>query len=153
MTLPRKTPLDRSRPMKRRVPGERVFKPCSASVGSGIPASTSKRSRGLNPVSKARRARSGKPGKLGIVRLYGKDLAKLREDCYWRAAGRCELMLSGCLDNAGWTVGQMAHIKAKRNNGDTLDNVRWSCAPCHAKSHNCNGKPVPPKGSGEGERI
>ena len=41
-------------------------------------------------VSKARRARSGVPGKLGIIRLYGPALEELREECWERDQGLCQ---------------------------------------------------------------
>jgi hypothetical protein len=35
---------------------------------------------------------------------------------------------------------EMAHVRGKRNHGDSLDNVRSLCGPwangCHAKEHN-----------------
>lgn len=102
----------------------------------------------LKPISDKRRKRNGKPGKCGIVRLYGKDLKALREMCFHRDHERCvqcarKLVLKrGC-----WNSMHMAHLRTKRNNGDTLENVRSLCPDCHSKSHNCGGKPLPPKGA------
>ena len=87
-----------------------------------------------NRVSKKRRERSGKPGKLGIVRLYGDDLAQLRRECYERDEGKCQW--DGCgksvpFEGDLYTRGHMAHVKNKRMYGDTLDNVRWLCYEHH----------------------
>jgi hypothetical protein len=43
----------------------------------------------IRKVSKRRKARSGKPGKLGIVRLYGAAKTALRRHCYERDHERC----------------------------------------------------------------
>jgi 5-methylcytosine-specific restriction endonuclease McrA len=100
----------------------------------------------LAPVGKKRRKRNGKPGKCGIVRLYGKNLEALRETCFERDRRRCvdcgrRLVLErGFVDSM-----QMAHVRTKRNNGDTLDNVRSKCGDCHHREH--NPKAVPPKGN------
>ena len=105
----------------------------------------------INPVSVRRRARSGKPGKLGIVRLYGDDLTALRRQCFERDEYRC--VDCGCLvawdeeeaTERGIPVGDMAHIKGKRNHGDTLGNVRTKCRRCHDREH--RPKTVPSKSS------
>lgn len=111
-----------------------------------------KRSR-PNPISKKRRARSGKPGKLGIVRLYGDDLQALRRECYVRDNGRCQWEEDGVKCNKhlpfeGMTDrrAHMAHIRNKRNHGDTLENVRILCPYHHLVSEH-NPKSVPPKGA------
>ena len=98
----------------------------------------------LRPVSPKRKSRVGK---LGIVRLVGKDLAELRLQCFERDGWRCQkcgvivrdVPLSLDLHRA-----EMAHIHAKRNGGDTLDNVQTLCASCHKREH-AGGKPCPPK--------
>jgi len=87
-----------------------------------------------NRVSKKRRERSGKPGKMGIVRIYGEDLAQLRRECYERDEGKCQR--DGCekvlpFDGDLYTRGHMAHIRNKRMYGDTLGNVRWLCYEHH----------------------
>jgi 5-methylcytosine-specific restriction endonuclease McrA len=115
-----------------------------------------KRSR-INPVSKSRRARSGIAGKLGIVRLYGKDLESLRRDCYMRDGGRCQFVVrdrtgekcnkSLSLDGDLYTRAHMAHIKAKRNGGDSIDNVRLMCYFHHIVVEHGGGKVVPSKSS------
>lgn len=99
-----------------------------------------KRSR-LSPVSKKRR--KSRVGKLGIVRLAGKDMESLRQAAYDRSMGLCEMKLKGCEKYAGWISGNLAHVRTKRNNGDTIDNVLWACAHCHIQSH--NPKACPPK--------
>lgn len=103
----------------------------------------------IAPVSKRKRARSGKPGKLGIVRLYGKDMSNLREQCWDRDEGRCTDCSRPLYREERWdgdpAAFHLAHIRTKRNNGDTLDNVRALCGECHGKSHNAGGKPVPAK--------
>lgn len=100
----------------------------------------------IRKVSKRRKTRSGKPGKLGIVRLYGKDLEALREACYMRDSGLCEVCRrwspfhGDVMERA-----HMAHRQGKRNNGDTLENTRILCPTHHAHEHNSNGKPAPAK--------
>jgi len=84
-------------------------------------------------------------------RLKGDALEQLRWECWWRDAGKCK--------NCGRTTFphlphqhdasyHMAHIKAKRMGGDTLENVRTLCGQCHRKEHNYGKsmtKPVPKK--------
>jgi 5-methylcytosine-specific restriction endonuclease McrA len=101
-------------------------------------------SKPIRKISKHRKKRSGKPGKLGIVRLYGKDLEALREACYMRDSGLCEVCgrwspLHGDL----MIRAHMAHRRGKRNNGDTLGNVRILCPVHHGEEH--NPKSVPKK--------
>lgn len=113
----------------------------------------------ISPVSRKRLKRSGRPGKAGIVRLYGKDLRALRRQCFERDRFRC--VICGCLvawdrkeaEDLGLPVGEMAHKKTKRNNGDTLDNVETMCRADHSKSHNCGGKPLPKKARGDGKYL
>lgn len=111
----------------------------------------------MRQVSKRRKTRVGK---LGIVRLVGEDLEALRRACFERDGYRCQNVIIERLPFLGgtvisniftcnklgtWNTLEMAHLRTKRNNGDTLDNVITMCRECHAKSHNCNGKPCPPK--------
>lgn len=99
----------------------------------------------IRPVSKKRRKRSGRPGKCGIVRLYGRDLEVLRETCFERDHRKCVdcgrplVLARGFIDSM-----EMAHVRTKRNHGDTLDNVRSKCRDCHHREH--NPKAVPAKG-------
>ena len=109
-----------------------------------------KRSR-INPVSNTRRSRSGKPGHCGIVRLYGADLTALRLECYWRDGGCCQWEENGMkcskllpVDGDIFTRAHMAHIKNKRNYGDTLENVRILCYQHHMIAEH-NPKSVPAK--------
>jgi hypothetical protein len=56
--------------------------------------------------------------------------------------------LRRCRKSVTWESGHMAHIKAKRRNGDSLDNVRTLCAECHGLEHAYGPsgiKPCPPK--------
>lgn len=98
----------------------------------------------LAPVSKRRRERSGVPGKLGIVRLFGSDMTELRLQCFERDGYRCVDCGSAVIFERGYQQsGEMAHVRTKRNNGDTLENVRTKCGKCHFREH--NPKAVPPK--------
>lgn len=74
------------------------------------------------------------------IRLKGKKLRKLRQDCYDRAMGLCEAENDKghrCRKAAPWSGGvfvrgHMAHIKSRGAGGsDTLDNVLWKCPECH----------------------
>ena len=112
-----------------------------------------KRSR-INPISKKRRNRSGIPGKLQIVRLYGEALTELRWEAFRRSEGRCEMQRFGQRCNYPITFenSEMAHVQNRRMYGDVIDNVLMSCKHrrdgdpgCHVLSHNSEGKPCPPK--------
>lgn len=95
----------------------------------------------LRSVSPRRRARSGVPGKLGIVRLYGPDLTALRRMCFERDGYTCV----DCHQLVAWDihdaralqlpVGEMSHVRNKRMYGDTLENVVTRCRSCHRESH------------------
>lgn len=74
-------------------------------------------------------------------RLKGKALRNLREACFERDGYKCR----ECHRSVLWFSGHMAHIKAKRRHGDSLENVRTLCGECHAKEHNAGGKPCPRK--------
>jgi 5-methylcytosine-specific restriction endonuclease McrA len=83
-------------------------------------------------------------GKLGIVRLTEEDLEQLRRQCYERDQGKCVV----CGVKLRWEPGywdsmHMAHVRTKRNNGDTLDNVQAKCPGHHWQEH--NPKAVPRK--------
>jgi 5-methylcytosine-specific restriction endonuclease McrA len=107
-----------------------------------------KRKTRLRTVSLNRRKRSGKPGRTGIIRLYGKALTKLRLDCFDRDCFTCV----DCARTVAWDekdalefdlpIGEMSHVKNKRMYGDTLENVVTRCRECHQKSHNCGGHPL-----------
>jgi hypothetical protein len=84
------------------------------------------------------------------VRLYGPERTKLRESVYLRAAGFCERKLPGCGGYTPWKSGHLSHVRSVGSGGaDTEENTLWSCASCHSKSHNCEGKPCPPKPKAE----
>jgi 5-methylcytosine-specific restriction endonuclease McrA len=104
-------------------------------------------------------------------RLKGAALEKLRRECFERDGYRCQAWEMGvvgwfrvefpshresipifglrrCRKSVTWESGHMAHIKAKRRNGDSLDNVRTLCAECHGLEHAYGPsgiKPCPPK--------
>ena len=70
-------------------------------------------------------------GKLGIIRRTGKDLEELRAECFERDRGVCQDCRVATLFGAPHEHPHsfhMAHYRGKRNNGDTLDNVRCLCA-------------------------
>lgn len=85
-------------------------------------------------------------GKLQIVRLKGKDYDALRLACWERDLGKCRscgLSTVFGLPHEWGISYHMAHIRTKRNNGDTLENVRTLCGDCHRAEH--NPKVVPRK--------
>ncbi len=68
-----------------------------------------------------------------------------RVACFERAQGLCHW----CGRYVALEYGQLCHLKAKRRFGWMESEEQkhlWGCAKCHARSHNCNGKPVPSKG-------
>jgi 5-methylcytosine-specific restriction endonuclease McrA len=102
--------------------------------------------------ARRRRERSGVPGRLGIVRLYGKALEALRLACVTRDEWRCVKCGEPVTDRVPeWAPHRyhMAHIVSRGAGGsDVLENVRTLCGCCHAgerSEHNCNGKPLPRK--------
>jgi 5-methylcytosine-specific restriction endonuclease McrA len=93
--------------------------------------------------ARRRRARSGVPGRLGIVRLYGKALESLRDDCWERDNGMCQscgVRLEKEPRFDGDSVAyDMAHIQSQGAGGsDVLENVRCLCHSCHMKEHSGN---------------
>lgn len=93
----------------------------------------------IRPVSLKRKSRVGK---LGIERLVGKDMTKLRVECFRDcddACVDCGRLLAFDEEESiatGLPIGQMAHKRTKRNNGDSRDNVQLKCPDCHHKEHN-----------------
>jgi 5-methylcytosine-specific restriction endonuclease McrA len=83
-------------------------------------------------------------GKEGIVRRTGKDMDKLRMDCWNRDDGRCQECSKRLFWETSWEGHpdryHMAHIRNKRMYGDTLQNVRALCGDCHRAEH---GNPLP----------
>ncbi|WP_297846267.1 hypothetical protein [Pseudomonas sp.] len=87
-------------------------------------------------------------GKLGIVRLTGEDLTRLREQCFARDGNRCVDCLNWVADHfPDWhdRKAHMAHVQNKRMYGDTLENVRTKCRRCHMDIEHSGGKVVPAK--------
>jgi hypothetical protein len=78
---------------------------------------------------------------LGIIRLCGKDMTALRRQRFELDGHRCV----DCGIWLTWETMQLAHVRTKRNNGDTVENTRSKCAMCHMYEHNAGGKPVPRK--------
>ena len=78
-------------------------------------------------------------GKLGIVRLSGEAMERLREECFVRDSGHCRQcgkLIWYCTSWAGDPDRyHMAHIRNKRMYGDTLENVRALCGDCHRAEH------------------
>jgi hypothetical protein len=100
----------------------------------------------IRKVSKRRKARSGKPGKLGIVRLYGKDKTDLRRRCYEQDNERCVICRKWLpFDGPILARMHMAHILGIGAGGsDTIGNVETRCAEHHLVDGH-NPKPCPPK--------
>ena len=107
--------------------------------------------------TRVRKVRSrARPG-----RLKGEGILVLREACFERDRGicvRCGIPLR--LERGHWNSMEMAHLRGKRNWGDSLDNVRALCGPwangCHRTEHifgKTLTKPVPPKDSKGTEGI
>lgn len=91
-------------------------------------------------------------GHLGIVRLSGRALTRLRQDCFDRDHNRCVdcgRVVAWDEEEAtdfGLPIGEMSHILSHGAGGsDTLENVVTRCREDHQKSHNCGGKPLPRK--------
>jgi 5-methylcytosine-specific restriction endonuclease McrA len=76
-------------------------------------------------------------GKTGRVRLTGKDLEKLRRECYERDDHRCTV----CGIYLRWEAGyfdsmHMAHIVSRGAGGsDALENVTSKCPGHHWEEH------------------
>ena len=108
--------------------------------------------RPTKPISRSKYRPQVRVGKLGIVRLRGKALKKLRQELFERDRHRC-------VDCGSWVawdeydaemlgvpIGEMCHIKSRGAGGsDTLDNVVLRCRRDHKYSHNCGGRPLPRK--------
>ncbi len=74
-----------------------------------------------------------------VVRLKGADLEWLRYHCWKRDEGKCQ----DCGIMVYWQARfdgdpeayDMAHVRNKRNYGDTLENVKTLCHCCHMREH------------------
>ena len=87
------------------------------------------------PIRKSRS--KARPG-----RMKGEAMTRLRLAAYVRDNGLC----SECGKLLGWDNCHLAHIKSKRRHGDSLENVRILCIPCHLREH--SPKACPPKQGG-----
>jgi hypothetical protein len=129
--------------MKPRKPIRKISAKRLAKLGGKVPFSS------IRPRKEPRKWKNR-------IRLDAAGMAKLRHEAWLRASGLCQLQLPGCevftsLHNSYlssyWNLcnpGQLAHIKSRGAGGeDMLDNVLWSCASCHLKSHNAGGNPCP----------
>jgi 5-methylcytosine-specific restriction endonuclease McrA len=101
------------------------------------------------PIRK-RRYRKGEEtiGKTGRVRLRGKKLEALRRECFERDGFhcRCKYPERGCGELCGWEYDDMAHIVSRGAGGsDEITNVLTMKHWHHLDTHNCGGKPLPPK--------
>lgn len=84
-----------------------------------------------------------------IVRLKGKDMKALRIAVFLRDGGRCT-KCKRRLVLEPWSMFQedamhLAHIRNKRNFGDTLQNCVAKCMRCHLIVEHMGGKVVPAK--------
>jgi hypothetical protein len=80
-------------------------------------------------------------GKLGIIRLDGEDLTRLRLDCFERDHNRCsecDRRVSRYAPEWADHRAHMAHIVSRGAGGsDTLENVRTLCREHHMEDeHN-----------------
>jgi 5-methylcytosine-specific restriction endonuclease McrA len=94
------------------------------------------------PIRK--RKRRSKVGKLGILRLAGKDMEAARRRVFERDGYRCVR----CGRSVTWESGELAHRRTKRNHGDADSNMEVSCKRCHRVEHGLkwsNGRQGSPK--------
>ena len=71
-----------------------------------------------------------------VIRLKGKPLKALRQACYERDKGTCQL----CGKTISWDWGHMAHIQRRAKGGDVLENVTWKCFDCHIRVEHGGGR-------------
>lgn len=80
-------------------------------------------------------------GKLGIVRMTGKDLAQLKRACktrdHWTCV-ECRIWVSDDVHECSPHRAHAAHIVGRgRGGSDILSNLRTLCSNCHlVKEHN-----------------
>ena len=89
------------------------------------------------PIRKIRKG--ARPG-----RLKGKEMRNLRLLAFIRDLGLCV----DCGLALLWETFHLAHVRAKRRNGDSLENVCCKCPNCHILEHaygKSMQKPVPRK--------
>lgn len=70
----------------------------------------------------------------GKIRLNGREMAQLRQDCFVRSRGFCENSIDGkrCLTRVNWVTGHLAHIQSRgRGGSDSKENCLFVCVPCH----------------------
>ena len=84
-------------------------------------------------------------GKMGRVRVDGKDMIALRRAVFTRDGWKCCDCGVG-VEWTGWNAGHLAHIQSRGAGGsDTEENTRCLCGICHQREHNAGGKPIPRK--------
>lgn len=69
--------------------------------------------------------------------LYGHDMSARRLEVWKRDKGRCMLTISPrCRGFANLLAGDADHIVPRGKGGsDDLENLRWTCGPCHRSRH------------------
>ena len=95
--------------------------------------------------------------KPGIVRVKGKKMDALRMFVFLRDKGcctKCGRRVALTEEDATWRMPTMhlAHIRNKRNHGDTPENTRSRCPECHLVGDH-NPKSVPPKHGGTNDAV
>lgn len=104
--------------------------------------------RSTKPIARKKAVRKvrakARPG-----RLKGKAMEALRRDRFEMDGYKCQRIIghyaSGfrgdlaqperCLEPVSWESGHLAHIKAKRIGGDSIENVETWCGDCHRAFH------------------
>lgn len=75
----------------------------------------------------------------GKTYLFGKDVERLRRECYERSVGYCEMKDGNgarCRRALLWDTFEMHHEPPLSKGGwDHLDGVLASCKRCHVNSH------------------
>lgn len=83
-----------------------------------------------------RKPKQSRVGKTGIQRLYGADMSKLRSDRFDHDKGRCVKCGRPVIFKRGFPDSmELMHVRGKRNNGDSLEQVETGCKDCHRKFH------------------
>lgn len=81
--------------------------------------------------------------KARVLRESGSGIKELRLKCFLKYRGKCDECGKDLQYTTIWDGHpdryHMAHKRTKRNNGDSLSNVRALCGTCHRTEH---GNPV-----------